>query len=50
MRKKRREQVYAAEEKKQKIIEWTVGILLAAALSTVLGFIVYMIGLGNGYW
>lgn len=50
MRKKRREQVYAAEERKQKIIEWTVGILLAAALSAVSGFIIYMIGLGNGSW
>lgn len=50
MRKKRREQVYAAEERKQKIIEWIVGILLASALSAVLGFIIYMIGLGNGSW
>ena len=45
-----REQVYAAEERKQKIIEWTVGLLLAVALSAVLGFIIYMIGLGNGSW
>ena len=50
MRKKRREQVYAAEERKQKILEWTIGILLAAALSAVSGFIIYMIGLGNGSW
>lgn len=50
MRKKRREQVYAAEERKQKIIEWIVGILLASALSAVSGFIIYMIGLGNGSW
>ena len=50
MRKKRREQVYAAEERKQKILEWTIGLLLAAALSAVSGFIIYMIGLGNGSW
>lgn len=50
MRKKRADEVYAAEERKQKIIEWIVGILLASALSAVLGFIIYLIGLGNGSW
>ena len=50
MRKKRAAEVYAAEERKQMIIEWVVGIALAAALSSVLGGIVYLIGAGTGKW
>ena len=48
MRKKRAAEVYAAEERKQTIIEWIVGLALAAALSCVLGGIVYLILLGTG--
>ena len=50
MRKKRREEVYAAEERKQAILEWVVGILLVAASIGVLGGIVYLIGAGTGRW
>jgi hypothetical protein len=50
MRKKRAAEVYAAEERKQMIIEWIVGLALAAGLSSVLGGIVYIIGAGTGKW
>ena len=50
MRKKRAAEVYAAEERKQAIIEWVVGILLVAASIGVLGGIVYLIGAGTGRW
>jgi hypothetical protein len=50
MRKKRAADVYAAEERKQMIIEWIVGLALAAGLSSVLGGIVYIIGAGTGKW
>ena len=50
MRKKRREEAYAAEERKQAILEWVVGILLVAASIGVLGGIVYLIGAGTGRW
>jgi hypothetical protein len=50
MRKKRKEEVYAIEERKQLIIEWIVGIVMAVALASVLGGIVYLIGAGTGKW
>ena len=50
MRKKRAAEVYAAEERKQTIIEWVVGILLVAASIGVLSGIVYLIGAGTGRW
>jgi len=50
MRKKRAAEVYAAEERKQLIIEWIVGIVMAVVLASVLGGIVYVIGAGTGKW
>ena len=50
MRKKRKEEVYAAEERKQLIIEWTVGIVMAVALASVVGGIIYITGAGTGKW
>jgi hypothetical protein len=50
MRKKRKEEVYAIEERKQLIIEWVVGIVMAAALASLSGGIVYIIGAGTGKW
>jgi hypothetical protein len=50
MRKKRKEEVYAIEERNQLIVEWVVGIVMAAALASVLGGIVYLIGAGTGKW
>lgn len=50
MRKERKEAIYKAEERKQAILEWTVGILLAVTMTGVVGFIFYIIGLANGTW
>lgn len=50
MRKKRASEVYAIEERKQMIIEWVVGILMAVALASLLGGIMYIIGVGTGKW
>ena len=50
MRKKRAAEVYAVEERNQMIIEWIVGIVMAAVLASVLGGVVYLIGAGTGKW
>ena len=50
MRKKRKEAVYAAEERKQKILEWIVGIAILAAGVCVLGLIFWIIGSTQGKW
>ena len=50
MRKKRAAEVYAIEERNQMIIEWIVGIVMAVALASVLGGIVYITGAGTGKW
>ena len=50
MRKKRAAEVYAIEERKQMIIEWGVGIVMAVALASVLGGILYITGAGTGKW
>ena len=50
MRKKRAAEVYAIEERKQMIIEWGVGILMAVTLASVLGGILYITGAGTGKW
>jgi hypothetical protein len=50
MRKKRAAEVYAKEERKQIIMEWIVGILMALALASVLGGILYITGAGTGKW
>ena len=50
MRKERREAIYAAEERKQLIIEWIVGIALGLACIAVMGGIFYLVGLGQGWW
>ena len=44
MRKQRK------EELKRKIIEWTVGILVAAIGIAVMGFVLWLIGKGQGRW
>lgn len=49
-RKKRREEEAKRKENKQKIVEWTVGILLFLSLAGVGAFFVYLIGLDRGYW
>lgn len=50
MRKERREAIYAAEERKQLIIEWIVGIALGLLCIGVMGGILYLVGLGQGWW
>lgn len=50
MRKKRKEAVYAAEERKQKILEWIVGIAILTAGISVMGLIFWIIGSTQGKW
>ena len=50
MRKERKEAVYRAEERKQMIIEWIVGLICACVGALILGFIIYIIGIFNGNW
>ena len=50
MRKKRAAEVYAAEERKQLIIEWIVGLTAASIGAGILFGISYAIGKANGAW
>lgn len=50
MRKERKEAIYAAEERKQLIIEWIVGIAIAAVAAGILAAVFYFIGVGQGKW
>jgi len=50
MRKQQKEAVYAAEERKQKILEWTVGIIAAVIGAAILTAVFYYIGVGQGKW
>jgi hypothetical protein len=50
MRKERKAAIYAAEERKQAILEWIVGLLAAVSGAALLGLIIYFIGLANGSW
>ena len=50
MRKQRKDELYRKEELKQKIIEWTIGLLAAGVGFVVLGFAVWLIGKDQGRW
>ena len=50
MRKERKDAIYAAEERKQLIIEWMVGIALATVAIGIMGIVFYFIGVGQGKW
>lgn len=50
MRKKRKEAVYAAEERKQLILEWIVGTIIGAAVLGVMVLIIWVIGSTQGKW
>ena len=50
MRKERKEQAYAAEERKQTIIEWVVGLLMALAMSGIIALIIWVFGKSQGRW
>jgi len=49
-RKKRRAQAVAAEKKKQKILEWTVGIVAVLVGLVGLAIALWLIGKGQGKW
>ena len=49
-RKKRRAQAVAAEKKKQKILEWTVGIVAVVVGLVGLAIALWLIGKGQGKW
>ena len=50
MRKERKEAVYAAEERKQQIIEILIGVGLAVVVTSVIVLGIYIIGLSQGKW
>ena len=50
MRKERKEAVYAAEERKQQIMEILMGVGLAVVVTGVIVLGIYIIGLGQGKW
>ena len=50
MRKQRKEELYRKEELKRKIVEWIVGLLAAAIGIAVMGFVLWLIGKGQGRW
>ena len=50
MRKERAREVYAAEERKQVIIEWIVGLTAASIGGCILFGIIWAIGKFNGAW
>ena len=50
MRKKRKEEMYAAAERKQMILEWTVGIIASLVGALIIGFIIWYIGGIQGKW
>jgi hypothetical protein len=50
MRKQQREAVYAAEERKERIIAWIFGTLFTAIAAGLMGVILYYIGAGQGKW
>ncbi len=50
MRRERKAAVYAAEERKQNIIEWCVGLLLAGVMTGVIVLIIWLVGKGQGRW
>ena len=50
MRKERKEAIYAAEERKQAIIEWAVGLALGTVAVAVMVFVFWIIGKSQGKW
>lgn len=50
MRKQRKDELYRKEELKRQIIEWIVGILAAVIGIAVMGFVLWLIGKGQGKW
>ena len=50
MRKERKEAIYAAEEKKQQLLEVAAGVLMFVVVCGVIGIGVYFIGVSQGRW
>jgi len=50
MRKQQKEAVYAAEERKQAILEWLVGIAATLIGAAILFVIFYFVGVSQGKW
>jgi hypothetical protein len=50
MRKERKEAIYAAEEKKQQLLEVAAGVLMFVVVCGVIGIGVYFIGVSQGKW
>lgn len=50
MRKERKQAIYEAEERKQLILEWIVGILFAGVAALVVGFFIWWAGGVTGKW
>lgn len=50
MRKERKQAIYEAEERKQLILEWIVGILLSATAIGIIAVIIWIIGGTQGKW
>lgn len=50
MRKEQKEAIYAAEERKEAIVEWIIGISAFIIVSGIVGGITYLVGLDRGYW
>ena len=50
MRKERKDAIYRAEERKQAILEWIVGLILVSVGTGLLSLIVYFVGVANGSW
>ena len=50
MRKQRKEAVYAAEDRKQKILEWIFGLGLSVIAGLILFMAFYFIGVSQGKW
>jgi hypothetical protein len=50
MRKDRKQAIYEAEERKQLILEWIVGILVGAVAITIIGFVIWYVGGIQGKW
>jgi hypothetical protein len=50
MRKDRKQAIYEAEERKQLILEWIVGIIATGIAITIIGFVIWYIGGTQGKW
>ena len=50
MRKERKQAIYEAEERKQLILEWIVGLLFAGVAVLIIGFFIWYAGGITGKW